>query len=262
MSGKVYWGLYSLRGSDDTAKGPTMILVGDSWFWYPFNNLATEIASKLREDHVLLVLGDNGAEARQFETDYRKNINQAFEWYAGSCKALLISAGGNDIAGSRDFDPIIEDDCSKAKTVADCYSPGQPDAIISAIQNAYRLLISRFRKYNPDAPVVFHNYEKAWPTGRGVFGPADWLQKPMEDAQVPKPLRHALFVDLIERLHAAQVELKQSDATPDKIIVIESAGTLPDTEDIWANELHLKPTAYKKMVKLAWKPVLKAIDIA
>lgn len=262
MKNPVYWGLYSLRASEDTTQGPTLILVGDSWFWYPFNNLATEIASKLKEKHVLLVLGDNGAEAQQYFTKYKKSIALGFEWYAADCKALLISGGGNDIAGSNDFLPILLSNCSNATTVAECYRPGQPDFIMGKIKDAYRDLIREFRKYNADAPVFCHNYEKAWPTGEGVFGPADWLKEPMKTAQVPTHLRHDMFVDMLTRLNTIQEELKKPEEGLGRIEVIESAGTLPDTEDIWANELHLKPAAFKKMVKLAWKPVLNNLGIA
>jgi len=262
MGNNVYWGLYSLRSSGDTTKGPTLLLVGDSWFWYPFNNLATEIAAKLKDEHVLLVLGDNGAEAQEYFTKYKKGIALAFEWYAAGCQALLISGGGNDIAGTADFRPILQDDCSSATTVAECYHPGQPDYIMDKIKDAYRDLIREFRKYNPAAPVICHNYEKAWPTGAGVFGPADWLKVPMDGALVPEALRHDLFVDLLTQLNAIQTELSDPAEGLGQVVAIESTGTLPDTADIWANELHLKPAAFRKMVKLAWKPVLNEVGIA
>jgi len=262
MTSKVFWGINSLRSSPDVVGNPTLILIGDSWFWYPFNNLASELAAQLNGEHKLLVLGNNGAEAQDWNKKYRNEIGLAFEWYASTASALLLSGGGNDIAGPEDFDPIIEDDCSKATDVSQCYSPGQPEAILSNVKTAFQVVIGKFRKYNATVPVICHNYEKAWPTGKGLFGPADWLKLPMDDGKVPKGLRHDLFVDLIDRLYEKQRELAKPSAGLGKIIPLQTAGTLPDKEDIWANELHLKPGAFDKMVKLAWLPALKKIGIS
>lgn len=261
MAGKVFWGISSMVSSPDVVGNPTLILVGDSWFWYPFNNLASELAAQLQGEHKLLVLGNNGAEAQEWSSKYRKEIDLAFKWYASTCEGLLLSGGGNDIAGSEDFDPIIEDKCAGATSVGACYSPGQPDATLNKIQASYRELVMKFRKYSPTAPVICHNYEKAWPTGKGVFGPADWLKAPMDKAGVPKPLRHDLFADLLLRLHNCQKSLTEPSEKLGKVLPILTTGTLPDKADIWANELHLKPGAFDKMVKQAWIPALSSIGI-
>ncbi len=262
MAAKVYWGLNSVNSGDDHPGNPTLILIGDSWFWYPFNNLAHELASQLSFNHVLLVLGNNGAEAQEWSTKYRKQIDLAFKWYAEGAQGLLLSGGGNDVAGPEDFDPLIEDNCSGKRTVESCYSPLQPGSLLGKIRGSYEDVIAKFRKYNGTAPFFTHNYEKAWPTGDGLFGPAKWLKVPMERARVPEKLRHPLFVDLIAQLRNAQLDIAKATQGPGKFIPIETAGTLPDDEDVWANELHLKPAAFKKMVKAAWIPVLKQEGIA
>lgn len=261
MAGKVFWGIESLRSSPDVVGDPTLILVGDSWFWYPFNNLASELAAQLLGDHRLLVLGNNGAKAQEWSTKYRKQIDLAFRWYAGSCQALLLSGGGNDIAGTDDFDPIVEDNCKAFTSVAQCYSPGQPRVIMGKIEASYREVIAKFRKYNQLAPVVCHNYDKAWPTGRGVFGPADWLKAPMDHASVPNSLRRDLFEDLLMDLNACQKALAKEKATLGNILPIQTTGTLPDKKGVWANELHLQPWAYDRMVKQAWIPALNSIGV-
>lgn len=261
MAGKVFWGINALRSSPDVEGNPTLILIGDSWFWYPFNNLASELAAQLRDEHKLLVLGNNGAEAQQWSSKYRKEIDLAFKWYAADVAGLLLSGGGNDLAGEEDFDPIVEDNCTNAADCAQCYSPGQPDGVLQKILASYREVICKFRKYNAAAPVFCHNYEKAWPTGEGLFGPADWLKTPMDKAKVPKGLRHELFTDLLERLHSGQCTLCDPDAALGTTIPIASAGTLPEREDIWANELHLKPAAFDRMVRSAWIPALGKVGI-
>ena len=99
---------------------------------------------------------------------------------------------------------------TQAKTVGDCFREGQPDAIIAKIMGAYREVIARFRAYNATAPVLMHNYDYAWPTGKGVFGPSDWLKQPMDRAKVPKVLRRDVFRALLDRLRGFRLGLKDN----------------------------------------------------
>ncbi|QNM95728.1 hypothetical protein [Chitinimonas koreensis] len=261
MAGRVYWGTQAWQADTDNPPEPTLLLIGDSWFWYPFNNLAGEIAAQLKDSHCLLVIGRNGAEAQQWSAGrLRRDIDEAFGWFGAGARALLLSGGGNDIAGLDDFGEILADDCRAAQTIADCYTPGQPDATLCKVQAAYREVIARFRRYNAEAPVLCHNYENAWPTGQGLFGPSKWLKAPMDQAGVPDTLRRPVFADLIARLHQLQQELADDPQTG-AIVPIRSAGTLPDQLDVWANELHLTPAAFDKMVKDAWMPALKKLGI-
>ena len=38
------------------------------------------------------------------------------------------------------------------------------------MSNVYRGVITKFRAYNPTAPVFMHCYAYVWPTGKGVLG--------------------------------------------------------------------------------------------
>jgi hypothetical protein len=108
--------------------------------------------------------------------------------------------------------------------------------------------------------VLVHNYDYAWPTGKGLFGPADWLKKPMDLAKVPRKLRRELLRDLLLGLRNAQLKLA---AEPDigAFIAIESGGTMPDdpaqVDQWWANELHPTPKGWKLLSKKAFVPALK-----
>lgn len=258
MTRRVFWGVLDLRSQPDNVE-PTLLLVGDSWFWYPFDNLAIEIGAKLSQQ-VLLVIGRNGSEAGEWATTERKDIERAFDWYAAGVRGLLLSGGGNDIAGLNDFLRLLKPDCSQAKIVADCYRPGQPAATLSGIEGAYRAVIEKFHAHNPGAPVFVHQYDHAWPTGQGVFGPSDWLKEPMDAAQVPRGLRRPLFKDLIRGLRDMQLGLSMA-ATP-RVVVVESAGTLPEDTSMWANELHPTPAGFRLLARKAFVPAIKAEGIA
>ena len=252
IGNNIFWGVH---GALNTGVSGDVVLLGDSWLWYPIDNLATELASKLTTSS-FVVIGKNGAEADEWGTSLRKDIEFGFKMYAKSSKALLLSGGGNDIAGMRDFLRIIKDDCSSATKVEDCFREGQPDAIFSRIIGAYRETIIRYRAHNKYSPIITHNYDYAWPTGKGFFGPADWLKAPLDKAGVPKNLQRTLVADLLDRLRAAQVQLA-NEAAVGKFIPIKTTGTLPDDRDIWANELHPTPKGFKLIAKNKIIPVLQ-----
>ena len=255
MAGNLYFGAHS---AIKDGANISVLMVGDSWFWYPFGSLALGLAAKL-PNQTFLVVGRNGSEAAEWADKYRKDIDFAFEMYAKNCQALVLSGGGNDIAGMNDFLRLLQDDCSGAKTVADCYRVAQPDATLGVIDGAYRALIVKFRGHEPNAPVIVHQYDYAWPTGKGVFGPGDWLKAPLDKARVPKKLQRALFKDLIDRLLALQLQMAADPKL--NVHVARTAGTLPDDETAWANELHPTPAGFKLLVKQAFVPVFKSLGI-
>lgn len=104
---------------------------------------------------------------------FRNDIEFAFMMYGSSVQDLMLSGSGNEIAGTADFLRILPDDRSKAESVEDSCRFGQPDDIITYIIGAYKNVIVTFRAHNPTATVFCHNYDHAWPTGKGPFGPAD-----------------------------------------------------------------------------------------
>lgn len=251
MPGNVYWGTHSLLSAAGNA---TLMAIGDSWLWYPFDNLAVELGARL-PNHTLLVVGRNGAEAADWAGRQRRDIDFALQMFGPGVQALLVSGGGNDIAGMDDFPALLRPDCHAAATVEDCWRSGQPDAAIAAIEQHYRALIARFRAVNPHAPVVLHHYDHAWPTGQGVFGPATWLKAPMDAAQVPEPLRRALFRALIERLKARQLAMAAEPALG--VLVAMTAGVLPERDaSWWANELHPTPAGFRRLARQAVLPAL------
>jgi hypothetical protein len=256
----IYWGV---AGALKDGANPTVLMIGDSWFWYPVDNLGVELAAEL-DQQVFVVVGRNGSEAGEWSDKYRKDIDQAFRLFGEDTQALMLSGGGNDVAGMQDFRRLLEDDCSGARSVAECYRAGQPDAILAKILGGYRELILRFRARNADAPVLMHDYDYAWPTGKGVFGPADWLLEPMVASKVPKGLRRDLFKDLITQLGAAQRALAK-EKPMGRLVAIATAGTLPEqpasVNRWWANELHPTPEGFKKLVDDAFLPALKKVGI-
>lgn len=256
----VHWGLSSLLFQRQKLGDPTMLMLGDSWFWYPLDNLAVELGSALRvSNHLIGVIGYNGAEASEWRDKYRKELDVAIDFYGAGLQGFFLSGGGNDLAGMRDFLRLLKDDCSSATKVDECFRPGQPEASLAVINGAYREVIAKVRARNPTVPIFVHQYDHAWPTGKGVFGPSDWLKAPMEKALVPEPLRRPLFKALIQALKVSQEKLAQQDQN---VVVVPTAGVMPEDSKVkdqyWSNELHPTPRGFKLLVSQAFMPQLEA----
>ena len=88
----VFWGVH---GAVSKGANPAALLIGDSWFWYPIDNLALELGATFPEQQ-FVVVGRNGAEAAQWSEKYRKDIDFGFEMYGSGVQALLLSGGGNE----------------------------------------------------------------------------------------------------------------------------------------------------------------------
>jgi hypothetical protein len=251
---KVYWGAPEAIAAQ---ANPFALLLGDSWFWYPRSNLAVAIGEEM-PDHEFVVAGTNGANAGDWDTKLRSSTNFTFKMYAGSVRAFILSGGGNEIAGEDDFLRILAEpeQCRNAESVDECYEPGQPEAVLGRIAAAYRGVILKFRAYNKTATVFTHNYDNCWPTGEGLFGPGDWLKRPMDLAEVPEKLRRPLFADVFRRLGEVQRQLaEESSLKP--MVPIATAGTMPDEERMWANEIHPTPAGFKILAREAVVPALR-----
>lgn len=258
----IHWGLSTVLAR---RINPTLLMLADSWGWYPFNNLAVEIGAALRnEDHVLAVIGNNGSESSEWATKYRKDIDTAFKFYAPDAQALVLSGGGNDVAGMKDFLRLINDDCSACKDAAECFRVTEPTAVLQAIEGHYRAVIAKFRAYNKHKPVFVHHYDHAWPTGKGLFGPSDWLAAPMDRAKVREDLRPDVFRMLIERFKQMQESLAADPSLG--VVVVPTAGVLPSGEKVrdeyWANELHPTPKGFELLVRDAFGPAFESAGLA
>ncbi|MCS6786425.1 MAG: hypothetical protein NZ524_05265 [Thiobacillaceae bacterium] len=261
----VYWDWPSMQNDDHY---PTILAIGDSWFWYPFpggsllNPLGRIVAKK---GHYILALGNNGAEAYDYVYGkYRRSVKTALRLHGKDLSSVFISGGGNDFAGFNDLRPLLNDDCSSAENAAECFKPGEDEGtlnwLIRRTAENYRDLIGRIlASSNTRTTIVMHNYDYAYPSGRGIFGKRGaWLKPALDDAKVPNELQHECIKHLIDRI---TVELKNITEIDDKrIFLIDSTKTL--TASDWANELHPKPSGFKKIALQRWRPVLENIGLA
>jgi len=242
----------------EEGENPTVLAIGDSWFWYPMNNLANPLHKILNRNrkHVMLVRGANGAEAIEYESG---PIRSQIEWdlkkrggYGRFIEAVFLSGGGNDLAGKDDFAKVILDDCSGARTPEECLRRGQPTRLFNTVQKALLSVVDLVQKNIPGTPVFVHGYDYANPNGVGFLGLGQWLQYPMLQCGVPLKLHQPLVNLIIDEFWNS---LQRSQAQAPTLHLVDERGTLK-RED-WANELHPTLPGFNQVAK-CWTPVLKA----
>lgn len=261
----VYWDWSSMQ---QDGHYPSILAIGDSWFWYPFpggslvNQLGRLVA---RKQHYILALGNNGAEAYDYvHGKYAKSVKTTLRMQGSALSAVFVSGGGNDFAGFNDLRPMLKDDCSSAKTAKDCFRPGSQERTINWLMrktaDSYRALIGQvLASANADASIVLHNYDYALPSGKGVFGnKGSWLKPALVDARVPDRLQRDCIRYVIDRISRELQALEKIDSA--RIALVDSTGTLSDRD--WANELHPKPSGFRKIAVQRWRPVLQGLGLA
>jgi hypothetical protein len=159
-------------------------------------------------------------------------------------QALLLSAGGNDVAGA-EFFSFIENSRSGLQSV-------NPDVVSGVLgrtfKTAYEYIIGNALKAagaNP-MPIFVHGYDYPWPDGRGVLDLGLWKIGPWFDDSFNRknyPLsapgglqvRHDIVRQFIDALNVLLQGLAQKYAG--KVFYVDLRGTLKSEAD-WANELH------------------------
>lgn len=158
-------------------------------------------------------------------------------------QALLLSAGGNDVAGD-EFFSFIENARSGLP-------PVNPDVLQGVLNRSFR---SAFEYIIDNAlsaagsrsmPIFIHGYDYPWPDGRGVLNFLGWKVGPWFDASFNHKnytleddglkVRHDIVKQFIDALNGLIKDLAAK--YPGKVFHIDLRGTLSSRDD-WANELH------------------------
>lgn len=263
-----YWDATLMR---EDGEKPQILAIGDSWFWYPINNLLNPISNHFHSGKCIFAIGNNGAEAVEYiGKKYRYAIQSSLDAWKDNIEAVLISGGGNDFAGLDDMFRIIRARCSGFASVDQCFNEGMPGGIFDEVADAYRQLIDMITTTAPDAKIFLHNYDRAIPTGKGFAGLGNWLKEPMTLAHVDQSLQQGivnrLLFEFTQRLKAQSERSSQITFVDSARLGdvggpedIEGKGTLTSTE--WANELHPKPRGFNKIVRSCWAPAFTAAGL-
>jgi len=263
MDKNYFWDEREMRESANPS--PTILAIGDSWFWYPFpggslvNQLGDLTASR---GQVIFANGMNGAEAFDYvDGKYASAVRNALRLYGSGLEAVFISGGGNDFAGFNDLRPLLKQDCSAETTADGCFAGGASglQVFLDNMDTYYRKLIGVIYTYTqPGCKVVMHTYDYAIPDGKGVFGDTAWLKPALVDARVDVGLQQKCIAFLLDSFYAVLKDICSTD--PQNLFVVDSRGTLKPQD--WANELHPTPAGFAKIASQRWRPVLRQLGLA
>lgn len=228
-----------------------LLAIGDSWFDYPMH----DIVKLLEDEHGYNIESTAKAgapiEAMAYGQGQLYNLSRSLEKInsAGhSPKAVILSGGGNDIAG-KEFGMLL----NSALSAIGGWAPEIIESLIEErILDAYQVIIATVTQLCKPAvggskiPILVHGYDYPVPDGRGFLGgwlflPGPWLEpgfkeKLFNDLQINIGLMRALIDKFNEML-------QQLAAIPEfsNVHYVDLRGTLSngvDYGDWWANELH------------------------
>lgn len=241
------------RMQHDGFATPDILGIGDSWFWYPANNLLMPIAKLWNMPKVLLTHGGDGANVVDLAAGGKLTAYRRVLRGSNNLKAVLVSGGGNDFAGRADMFRILVKDGGSATTGAECFIKDELDTLMfDEVLGAYRTLAQELRRLRPEAFMFVHNYDYAIPTGIGFLGMGHWLKDPMDAVHIPAPVQQLAVNHLIDTFSDVLAQLQFEN--PDHVVLVDSTPTLDATD--WANELHPVPKGFDKLVAQRWKPLL------
>ncbi len=232
-----------------------LLAVGDSWFDYPLHDILTRLddnygynieSSAHRGDPIEAMVSRVG------QLDKFARCMDKITSVGATPKAILVSGGGDDIAG-QEFGMLINNiDLQPIPGWNDQIIAGVIDTRIAA---AYRLMILSInslcqKNLGRTFPILVHGYDYPVPDGRGFLGgggllPGPWL-KPGFDEKLFSDINVTtqMMTTIIDRFNTMLHNLVQEPGFGN-VTYIDLRKTLSNApatyKNWWANEIH--PTA-------------------
>lgn len=238
-----------------------LIAEGDSWFDYPLRDVL-----QLLEDDYLYDIesvahkGDCVEDMAHAEGQFME-FTRRLEKMLGDAKlprAILLSGGGNDIAGD-EFALLLNHAASTLPPLNEDIVRGVIDV---RLKEAYLSIISGLTTIAMDylgrpIPIITHGYDYPVPDGRGFLGgwwklPGPWLKPGFErKGHDDRTKNTVLIAQLIDRFNAM---LQAVSALPEfaHVHYLDLRGTLKNNntyKTYWANELHPTKTGFDLVTK-------------
>lgn len=226
---------------------------GDSWFDYlP----GTDIIDCLRKHHDYYIKNYGNAGDTLENMIYGNGFNHNYQRTKPSIgkvlkelgklkpKVFLFSGGGNDIAGDG-FGSFLNHNESNLPDMREVYL----EYMINVVFKKYfEDLIEKVSIVSPQTNILAHGYGYTYPTGKGVSflfftftGP--WLLPALAMKGIYDPIKQRAAVNrMIDSYNEMLIGLEKESS---KFHHIDLRNVLDPAND-WANELHLKNSAYAK----------------
>lgn len=241
--------------------GPGLLVAeGDSWFDYPFSDVLEELEDTHRWNVVSVAHKGDRLEDMAYADGQFSKLERALRKLSDDGtppKAILLSGGGNDIAGD-EFAMLLNHKRSRlpslnAQVVSGIFGERIRAAIVSLTSGVTTLCQTLFGK---PVPILVHGYDRVVPDGRGFLGgflilAGPWLEpgfrrKGYDDLAETT----GIMATLIDRFNE---ELAQIAGGPglEHVQHVDLRGTLSNDvsgkayKKTWDNELHPTPAGFR-----------------
>ncbi|MCP4902306.1 MAG: hypothetical protein GY906_35515 [bacterium] len=240
--------------ADAVPRAQERILVaeGDSWFDYPGTDVLEELEEVYDYEVVSVAHAGDTIESMAYQDKQYEKLSHKLGKLAGKGKkpmAVLLSGGGNDIAG-KEFELLLNHAGSGLSTLNEDIVRGFIDvrlktAWIELISIVGGLCENHFDQR--DIPIVLHGYGYAVPDGRGFWGgwgplPGPWLEPGFECKGYEVLSDNTSTVQtLIDRFNT-MVESLPDEPEFEHVHYVDVrpllSNNLANYKDHWVNELH------------------------
>ncbi len=276
VSGAAAKGTLKKLGATPSKRVFKLLAQGDSWFDYPpgtdlidclnsehghsITNLA--VAGSTLNDEAYgpvprqlfglpIPLGRKRSEDPDRITELVHHIQQT------KPQALLLSAGGNDVAGNEFFSFLNNANSQLPAVNADVLN----GVVNGTFKAAYQYLLDTALAAAGDSriamPIFIHGYDYPWPDGRALnlffgwkIGP--WFDEAFSLKNYPNrngtdlAARRRILVQFIDAVNNMQKDLVASPRYAGKVFYVNLVGTLRSVSD-WANELHPANSGFRAL---------------
>jgi hypothetical protein len=239
-----------------------LVAAGDSWFDYPIHDVLTVLEDDYGYSMESAAHKGDPIESMAYlngQLDKLARCIDKVKAQGATPKAVLLSGGGDDIAG-KEFGMMLNNATSP---IAGWNNEIVAGVLTDRIAEAYRTMLSGMMSYCQSdlgavVPILVHGYDYPVPDGRGfLWGwpfPGPWL-KPGFDEKLFSDLTQttAMMHDVIDRFNAMLAAVVAEAAFAGHVHYVDLRGTLAwdpaDYKDWWANELHPTEQGFEAVAK-------------
>jgi len=237
-----------------------LVAEGDSWFDYPFHDVLSQLEDMGFDVEAVAHKGDTVEDMAYSDgqlNDFARCLDKVLRTGAKP-RAILLSGGGNDVAGD-EFRILLNHAGSSSAGLNESVLAGVID---QRLREAYITILSAItgvctRRLGEPIRIVVHGYDYPIADGRGFWGgwgplPGPWLEPGFRKKGYRLMTeRDQICVALIDRFN---LMLKGVAGKPPfkHVRHLDLRGTLPrgaGYKTWWANELHPTEKGFKEVTR-------------
>ena len=241
-----------------------LVAEGDSWFDYPFHDVLKELDDRCGWDIEQVAHAGDTVESMAYSGGQLDDFVRAIERVVRRGQrphAILLSGGGNDVAGEW-FGMLLN---HRNSPVAGLNAGVVSGVLEQRTRTAYATILSRVtaaceRMLGARVPILLHGYDYPVPDGRGLLGgwgplPGPWLEPGFRQKGFDAlPERIAIAGQLIDHFYA-MLQSIVTDTSFRHAQVVDLRGVLSTQlandryQDWWGNELHPTERGFAKVAR-------------